>query len=851
MRGVYPFGEGSVLVLDLNAQYIYYYEAFRDAILGGKSLFYSFGRTLGGEMVGIFAYYLASPFSWIFVVFPKHLITEAIMVMILLKIGFSGMAFCHYIRRSKGAEPYPAVLFSTMYALMAYGVVQTMNPMWLDALIWFPLIALAVEHVVNTGDFKSLTIYLAAMFVSHFYIGYMVGIFTFVYFLYAMVVRPPLSKDRWKRFASFSVGAIWAILLSAWLLLPTYYSLTLGKLSFTDPNYFPRWQLDLFDLYAKMLPLTYDSVNYQGLPFIYAGTLTLFLAGVYFFTRSVNFKDRLAAVGFLGVMAMCFAISTVDIVLHGFQAPNWLNYRYAFIFSFFMVMLAYQGYHLVSEWKPEDLLKLFGGLAAGVVISQKIGYSFVNDHVLAVSIGAMVGIAALFIFLKDSRYRRLFPYLLALLVISEASLNTYMMIEGAHREVYYSDRPSYRAYFDRLHPLVEYMKTYDDDFYRAETIIRRTVNDPMALGINGISHSSSTLNSRIIDFLHKLGFSSQEHWTRYKGATILTDSLLGIRYIISENVINQHYIPVHTDDGLTLFQNPYALPLGFMASSEITTLALNSLNPFDNQNLLLSTLLSENYVDYYQLLEIESIYLENLNAYEEESYVTYTPIIPDQDAFIEYTIKTANGNPMYMYLEAPYPRKVNIWKDKEYVDTFFDSDSVCIIPLGENTGQDVISLITTPIDGEYYLRRNYFYYLDINKVTAGLERLKEGAAVISRVSDRHLHLDCTAAADQILLITIPYEPGWTVRVDGVVTYPIEIMDALMGIPVSAGTHRVEMTFTPMGLKTGGIISIIALIAFVCFDAQKRQQTRKRQLMAVVFKNHDPGNQERNANSELN
>ncbi|HPJ22411.1 MAG TPA: YfhO family protein, partial [Clostridia bacterium] len=71
VRKVYPFGSNSVLVLDLNAQYIYYYEAFRDAVLGDKSLLYSFGRTLGGEFVGIYAYYLASPFSLILLIFPR------------------------------------------------------------------------------------------------------------------------------------------------------------------------------------------------------------------------------------------------------------------------------------------------------------------------------------------------------------------------------------------------------------------------------------------------------------------------------------------------------------------------------------------------------------------------------------------------------------------------------------------------------------------------------------------------------------------------------------------------------------------------------------------------------------
>ena len=59
--GIYPFasesssqGEnGSVLVLDLNGQYIYYFEALRDAFWGDGSFFYNWSRDLSGEFVGI------------------------------------------------------------------------------------------------------------------------------------------------------------------------------------------------------------------------------------------------------------------------------------------------------------------------------------------------------------------------------------------------------------------------------------------------------------------------------------------------------------------------------------------------------------------------------------------------------------------------------------------------------------------------------------------------------------------------------------------------------------------------------------------------------------------------------
>ena len=90
---VYPIGEASVLVLDLNGQYVYFFEGLRDILYGDGNLLYSFSRSLGGEFIGIFAYYLSSPFSILVALFPKENITEALLLMFILKAGACGLTF--------------------------------------------------------------------------------------------------------------------------------------------------------------------------------------------------------------------------------------------------------------------------------------------------------------------------------------------------------------------------------------------------------------------------------------------------------------------------------------------------------------------------------------------------------------------------------------------------------------------------------------------------------------------------------------------------------------------------------------------------------------------------------------
>ena len=55
-RGISPFGDSTVLVLDLNGQYVYFFEALRKAVFNwDMSFLYSWERSLGGEFMGIYA----------------------------------------------------------------------------------------------------------------------------------------------------------------------------------------------------------------------------------------------------------------------------------------------------------------------------------------------------------------------------------------------------------------------------------------------------------------------------------------------------------------------------------------------------------------------------------------------------------------------------------------------------------------------------------------------------------------------------------------------------------------------------------------------------------------------------
>ena len=237
--GIWPFGERSVLCLDLNAQYVFYFDYMHDVFAGKESLLYSWSRNLSGEFIGIIGYYLASPFNFLVWLFPREMITEGLMTMMLAKFGACGVSFAVYAHKSRGLSKSTAIFFSALYALCAYMVVETMNPMWLDGVLILPLVCFGIESVVKKNRFRLLIISLSYAFISNFYIGFMIAIFTVIYFLYYFFAETEYNGFK-KVFGSLmktgsltALSGITSALISAVMILPVYSALQNGKFAFT------------------------------------------------------------------------------------------------------------------------------------------------------------------------------------------------------------------------------------------------------------------------------------------------------------------------------------------------------------------------------------------------------------------------------------------------------------------------------------------------------------------------------------------------------------------------------------------------------------------------------------------
>ena len=833
--GVHPFGDMSVLVLDLNGQYVSYYELLRDAVWGDRSLLYSWSRNLSGETMGIFGYYLASPFMWIVVLLPRKMILGAIEIMQLAKVGCCGLSMGYYLRKSQKAKESSQIIFGVSYALMTYIIVELMNPMWIDGMIWLPVILLGIEKLVDKGKMLPFIIPLAVMFMSHFYIGYMIGFFCALYFIYYIFSRPGrvICEHWFMAGVKFALSAVVSVLASAIVLIPVYSSLSLGKLEFSEPDFTPKSQFDIFQFLSKLYQNTYDTVKPEGLPMIACGTIIMILIPLFFLNREIKPKEKLANAGLMLAVFLSMYVSTVDIAWHGFQVPNWLPYRYSFTLCFMMIICAFRAFeHLSGVSYKEICVTAFGWIALLAFINKQ---EYMHVYLLETvwyCIGAIVLITGAVYFVKKSP-KRAAMISCAALVFVDIFINGLWTVYSIDYDVVYSTYSSYVPYTEDGREIVKQLKERDDGLYRVEKTFHRTVNDPIGMGYAGISHSSSTMNSPVLKTLKSLGYGMQGHFTKYTGYTPLTDMLFGIKYLMyKKNEYSGDSVPTTDDiarigyenqikhpydiyslimtpettgvDDIEVYENPYALPVAYMASTNVLEADLSSNDPIKNQEQLLGAILGDRSGKYFHQIFPRFTDTTNCTTATTGDHIMYQTAVEGKDSYVEFTVDVDTDRPIFAFFPTLYQRQCNMWlkadswdiENYAFVDYFFRGENYSILNLGSFEPGESFKLRMTLANGEAIFSEVLFYSADTDAIAEAYEKLSAGGLKLSEHTDTHLKGTVTAGEDQVLFTTIPYEPGWTIKVDGNEVEPEVALGSLIAVPMEAGEHEIEMKFFP-------------------------------------------------------
>ena len=863
--GIFPYGQNSVLTLDMNGQYVYFFEQFRDIITGKASLFYSFERSLGGEFLGNYTYYLASPLSFIVALFPATMITEAIMVMMILKTGLAGLTFGIYLDKTKKKNPCGFIMFSTMYALCSYATIFQSNTMWMDALIWLPMIALGIESLIKESKFKLFTISLALAIWSNYYIGYMICIFVVIYFLFYFLSHEntqinPL-KERYHFFKSvgrIALCSIVAIMIAGAVVVSAYYSLQFGKSDLQQSNFEAYTRFDLLDLLAKTFFYSFDTIRWEGTPNIYAGTLVLLMIPVYFYSKKVSLREKIGYSAICAVLVLSMTINTLDLVWHGFQMPIWLNYRYSFMLSFIMLLIAYKGFERLDEVGGKFLgtttLVLLGIL---MVIQKNVFFcSYGNGYQeyimpdLEMIWGSILLIFAyLFVImaLKKMKAKQIITIIMVLIVGIEAYASTLFNWTNEIRDAGWASRESYREFVDTTSVVTDTISIADPSFYRFEKTFSRKPNDNLALEIKGVSEFTSTFNQGSRDFLYKLGFYVDSQTIMYVTGNELSESLLGIKYVIQSNekqngetinYVSDLYQSVYEDEKFVVYYNEYALPIAYAVDSQIDSLKLEE---SFNTNLKYTENIFSKMLGKTASVHDNCMYSENLgtNIYKQvdidgtgTSYFREDGV--SGTVSMTFTVTAANDGDVYMFLPTLYNTPVDCHVNGNFLCTLFQNDTYKVQNLGTYDKGAILNVKLSFDANRIYLLNDssYFYQLNADKFKRVTDELKEGGLNVTSYGNTKIEGTMTNVGKDTVFTTIPYDGCWKVTVDGQEVKAYKCIDSMPAFKLpdnGLSEHSIVIEYVPYQWIVGVIISLLGVGIFVTLCVLDKKYRRKKSL----------------------
>lgn len=142
--GIYPFGDKSILCIDLYGQYTHFLGFLKNS--SPSEFLYSFTKGFGGNTLGLFAYYCISVFN-LFVFFFDSMEATAFAI-ITAKLVFRGLCMYVYMRKTSKSIAV-SVGAAVAYGVYPYFIFYYCNIIWFDCFALLPILVLGTEYVAD------------------------------------------------------------------------------------------------------------------------------------------------------------------------------------------------------------------------------------------------------------------------------------------------------------------------------------------------------------------------------------------------------------------------------------------------------------------------------------------------------------------------------------------------------------------------------------------------------------------------------------------------------------------------------------------------------------------------------
>lgn len=850
---VFPFGDYTVMRMDLYHQYGPLYAELYERVVNRQSFLYSWFSGGGSSFLGNYFNYLASPLSALIFLFDKKDISFAITFIVSVKCILSASTFTYYLKASQKKYTVLSSVFGVAYAFSAYFLAYYWNVMWLDGMILLPMIALGIESIINNGKSAVYIISLALLLFSSYYMGFMTCIFAVIYFIGYFVISSDFS-DKINRYAHFekkysfkelmnnkffnrgvrfALSSIAAAGMCAITLAPVFMILkSSSATSDSFPDSFTSY-FNIFDFLTSHLAGLETTIRSSGddvLPNVYSGMLAVILLPLFVINKDIRLKEKTAYIVMLLLFLFSFNNNCLNFIWHAFHFPNDLPFRFSFMYTFLILTCAYKCITRMKSIDIKDIGLVGMAWVFFIVIAQKMATSKMSETTIYISIGFIIVWTGFLYLCKKGKLDKLVIGATAVVMIFSE-----VLIADTGAILITQANADYASRFDNYTEAIDTIHSNDDSFYREELTYLETRMDPSYYAYNGISVFSSMAYEDYSRLQYSLGmFGNRINSYTYNTQTPVYNMMFSIKYLIKSPVSftpSEDFYTYYseTDNGeIEIYENKYFLPIAYAVNESINDWMAEEGNPFELQNSYFS--LATGYSDVFRSVDFLNTEFDGVSGDDITNNGTFWFNKEDADSgygYVDFAITPNKSGNTYIYVKSPDIDSIEI--DSVNISSHTQSISEpYIFDLGHcDEGEEIkISLDCSNIDSTNTYAEIYAYTIDEDVLRVGYNRLRDASLEITKHSDTAITGSITVKEDSVLYSSIPFDKGWSVYIDGEKAETFEIGNALLCTAIKPGEHTVEYVYKPQGFKLGIIISaasIAGICTYIAFDKSRRKK----------------------------
>ena len=820
LNKVSPFGENSLLKVDFYHQYgpmlieLYY------RILKGNSLIYSFNVGLGIPLFRNFFNYLSSPINIIILFFNhKHLLTSFSFI-IGIKAILSCITCSYYIKKKFNTSNLYMIGISILYAFSAYFTAYYWNIMWIDGMYVLPLITLGIENIINKDNGLLYTISLIYMLFTNYFIGYMICIYSCIYFVSYLIIKTDKInvKNILKKCIKFGICSLISGLILAFELIPMYEALTTTNAtmgSVPTNQYYSFTIINFFKNHLTGINSTVFASDISNAPNVSCGILSITLFFLFIINNKISIKRKIILSFLLILFITSFYVAPLDYVWHAFHVPNDLPYRYSFMYSFILITISAYALNKIKETSIIRIIIAYILSILFIVYVHITKYNNIDNNMLICN---YLIITTYFLIYLLYRFYPKIKTFISVLFITVCILEAVITVNhnwniSQSIDTFYSD-------YNDINTALQTIKKHDDSlFYRVEKNENQTLNDPAWYDYYGQETFSSMAYNGLSKLNYDLGMPGNEiNSYYYKQNTPIYDTMFNIKYMIGKNKDDKRYSLFTNENGTLVYKYKYTTGLMYGVNDNIQDWNNNYINPVEYQNdFILNATNIENLFHRLTLKKKETIIntkketivkytynneLDNIYAYSNNSSINY--IIINNNLYYKENVSISDIS-----------LKLNI-EIKEYHS--YDEPYI-INDYKENNDIEV-----------YVSYKNYLseeidiYTIDNDKFISVYDTLKSNEIKLTSFKENYIKGKIEVDKNMFIYTGIPYDKGWDVYVNNKKVNTYIVNDALLGFNINKGKNIIKLKYTPNDLDIGICISLTTLIISITYLTIKRKRT---------------------------